>query len=219
MIGAGDRERGDGLAARAAHGGRHRGEAGLELAHRGGVPAQAHLLADVRRERRSQLGWCGAERCEDLADGRGRVLDPASQPVGAPDEVAAVDLREVLDAERRRHRQVDGLAAGLAERLEDRGGQVDEVGVGHPAAGEPQQDRARPHLAAGAVAREEATALERRDGTGDGALGEAATLRELAHAGGAVALHHEHEELRGTINRLRSGHCVSPRIMKHSFHI
>ena len=97
--------------------------------------------------------------------------------------------------------------------------EVDEVGVGDAAAGEAEEHRAGPHSAAGAVALQEAAPLERRDGARDRALGKAATLRKLAHAGGAVALHDEDEKLGGTVDRLGARHCISPRHMKHSFHI
>ena len=98
-------------------------------------------------------------------------------------------------------------------------GEVDEVGVGDAPAGQAEQDRTGPHSAPGAVALEEAAALERRDGTRDGALGKAATLRKLADARRAVALDDEHEKLGGTVDRLGACHCISPRHMKHSFHI
>ena len=98
-------------------------------------------------------------------------------------------------------------------------GEVDEVGVGDAAAGEAEQHRTGPHAAAGAVALEQAAPLERRDRTRDGALGKAATLRKLAHARGAVALHDQDEKLRGAVDRLGPGHCIWLRHMKHSFHI
>jgi hypothetical protein len=66
----------------------------------------------------------------------------------------------VLDAERRGHGQVDRLAARLAEGVEHRRCEVDEVGVGDSATGEPEQHGTGPDAPADTVALEQATPLE-----------------------------------------------------------
>ena len=96
---------------------------------------------------------------------------------------------QVLDAERRRHGQVDRLAARLGQGVEHRRCKSTRSASGTPRRARPSITGPGRSAPADAVALEQAAPLERRDRTRNRALGKAATLCKLADARGAVALH------------------------------
>ena len=89
-----------------------------------------------------------AEGHEHLADGGAVIVDRAPEPLPGAEEVAAVDLGDVLDAVARRDREVDRLAAGLGQRVERGPGQLDDVALEHAALGHAQDRRAGAQAAA-----------------------------------------------------------------------
>ena len=117
----------------------------------------------VRRERlEARRDGRRAEREEDLAVRRAVERHAPADPARDADEVPRVALGEVLDAGRRRDREVDRLA-GLASASQ-RSALVRELGevrVGHAALREAQQHR--PGAQAAADALDEPLPLERRD--------------------------------------------------------
>ena len=130
------------------------------------------------------------------------VVDAAPDPLAGAEEVAAVDLGEVVDAVGGGDREVDRLAAGLGHRLERGLGQLDEMALQAAAMGEAQDRRAGLELAALAGLVDEAVALERRDEPRGGALGQVGGLGEVAQAHRLVALEQAREHLAGTVDRL-----------------
>ena len=201
--GAGDRERRDRVAVAAEDGRRERGQADLELVDGGRVAARANRCQILGV---AVLGGRCAPGEEDLAV-RGQVVrDALPDPVRRADEVPAVPLGELVDAERRRDAEVHGLAGLLRERVEMVVREVDQRDVGLGALGEAEEDRSGPHRAAVAVALEQSLPLERGEEPGGRALGQLGGLGELADSERPRALDHAHEQLRGPVDCLASGH-------------
>ena len=130
--------------------------------------------------------------------------------------MARVLLREVLDAERRRHAEVHRLAGQLGERLQRGPGELGEALAG-VAVREPKQHRPR-RDAAVAGALDEATAFERAYEPGRRRLRQPAAGGELADRERSVGLDHADEELRRAVDRLRAclGHA---HMVEHAFHV
>ena len=135
-----------------------------------------------RRERleRAERQLGGAEGEEHLADRGAVVGHAAADPLAGAEEVAALDLREVLDAERRRHREVDRLAAGLRERVEVRLGELGEVAVDEPRCAKRSSTGPGPKLPRRPALLHEALALERAEQPRGGALGQVGVAGQLA---------------------------------------
>ena len=123
----------------------------------------------------------------------------AADPVAGTEEVAALDLREVLDAERPRHGEVDRLAAGLRQRLEVRLRQLLQ-----PAAmGEAPQDRPGLEAATPAVLLDQALALERAQEAAGRALGQRGVAGQVGQGARLFGFDHQREQLRGAVDGLR----------------
>ena len=160
----------------------------------------------VRRQPRQppggQLGRAEGE--EDLAVGGAVVVDAAPDPLAGAEEVAAVDLGEVVDAVGGGDREVDRLAARLGDRLERGVGELDEVALDAAAMGEAQDRGAGLELAALAGLVDEAVALERGEQPRGGALGQVGGLGEVAQAHRLLAVEQAGEHLAGAVDRLRA---------------
>ena len=118
----------------------------------------------------------------------------------------AVALGELVDAERRRHAEVHRLAGLFREGVEMLVRKLDERDVGLGSLGEAKEDRPGPHGRTVAVALEEPLSLERGEEPRRRALGQLAGPGKLADAEGSRALDHAHEQLRGAVDCLTSGH-------------
>ena len=210
---AGDRECRDRVAVAAEDGRREGGQADLELVDGGRVAARANGSQIVGV---AVLGGRGAPGEEDLAVRRQVVRDALPDPVRGADEVPAVALGELVDAERRRHAEVHRLAGLFRQRVEMLVREIDQRDVGLRPLREAEQDGPGPHRAAVAVALEEALSLERGEEPGRGALRQLGGLGELADSERSRALDHAHEQLRRPVDRLSSGHN---HIMEHQFHL
>ncbi len=147
----------------------------------------------------------GAEGQEDLADRRRLVGDAAPDPVRRPDEVAAVHLAQVLDAERRRHGQVDRLGARVGQAPQRVGAELGQVAVADAAAGQAHHHRPGPERAAEAVPLDERVPLQRGHEPRHRALGQVGRLGQLAHADRRVAVRNRDEQLGGAVDRLCPG--------------
>jgi len=106
---------------------------------------------------------------------------------------------------RRLPTQVDRLAGALAQPLQRRHAQLDDVRFADAPPCQPQQDRAGPDGAARGRPLHQPLALEGRDGPRHSALGKTGGERKLAHAAGLVALNDKDEELGRAVDRLSSG--------------
>jgi hypothetical protein len=152
----------------------------------------------------------GAVGDEDLADRRRVEVDGAPDPLPGAEEVAALDLGEVLDAVDARHGEVDRLATGLGQDVQRRLGQLDDVAVHGAAVGEAQDRRAGLDLAAGAGAAHEAVALQAGDEPRRRALGQVGGLGEVADADRILAVEHERQQLGRAVDRLGALDGLSP---------
>ena len=160
------------------------------------------VRVDDRRRgaRLERAGIRAAKSDENLADRRAVVGDAPAHPLAGPEEVVALDLREVLDAERPRHGQVDRLTAGRRQPLEVRLRELDELA----AVREPQQHRAGLEAAALAALLDQALALERPQQARRGALRERGIVGELGERARPLGLQHQRQELGGAVDRLRA---------------
>ena len=129
---------------------------------------------------------------------------PLADPVGRPENVAAVALVEHLDGCRRRDAEIRRLPALAREPIESRPGELDEIGRRCLPASEAEQYRPRPQTVR-RVALDEPLALERADEAGGRALRKPGELSELADGRRVVLLDDQHEQLGATLDRPRSG--------------
>ena len=102
--------------------------------------------------------------------------------------------------------EVHRLAGLFRERVEMLVRKLDERDVGLGSLGEAKEDRPGPHGRTVAVALEEPLSLERGEEPRRRALGQLAGPGKLADAERSRALDHAHEQLRGAVDCLTSGH-------------
>src|SRR5206468_4567116 len=113
-----------------------------------------------------------------------------------PEEVPAVDLREVLDPVPGRYREVDRLAARVRERVERGARQLDDVALEHAPLGHAQDCRTWPQPPALSLLLDQSAALERTHQPRRRALGNAARACKRAQRHGLVGLEYADEQFR-----------------------
>ena len=95
-----------------------------------------------RLERGVRRAPRGVEGEQHLADRRAVVGHAPADPLAGAEEVAALDLGEVLDAARAGDGEVDRLPRGLGERVHRALGELDQAAAAGPRLGEAQEHRA-----------------------------------------------------------------------------
>ena len=118
--------------------------------------------------------------------------------------MAALDLREVLDAVGRGDRDVDRLPRRLGERGHRALGRLDEQPRGEPAAGVAGDDRTGAERAPQPLLLDQPVALQRAEQARGGGLRQARIRGELAERARGLGREHEREELRAAIDHLRA---------------
>jgi hypothetical protein len=133
------------------------------------------------------------------------------QPVGEPEQIAGVDLGDLHDLVAARHGEVDRLPGSLADLVERRLRDVEQVLRGVVLGGVDGEQRAGAEQAR-PVAAHQPVALQRVQQSGSGGLRQAQLVHQRGERAGLAGLHDDSEQRRRPVHRLtprRHGHAAS----------
>src|SRR5579862_4152789 len=227
QCGSRNAQRRDHLAAAAAHRRSDRGQAKLELVDGGGEAPSADILelgpqllgvgdrvwrVPSQRPRRHRSA---AEGHEHLAVGRAVVLHRAPEPLAGAQEVPALHLRHVLDAVRRREREVDRLPAERTQRLQRRLREFHQAALEQPALRHPEDRRTRPQPPSLAVLLNQTPPLECGEQARGRALGDSAGRSQVSQCHRFLALQHPDQEVGAAVHRGYTV-CASLKLLFHA---